>query len=277
MTQRRGKICTQLVTGANKGIGFAIVRGLCKQFDGDVILTARDEDRGMRAVKDLMKEGLNPLFHKLDISNQTSIQTLKAFLHKHYGGLDVLVNNAAIGSSLFANQAVKTLQVNFWGTLAVYNQLFPLLRPRARVVTLSSRASTWTYCRCSDVIKDRIRNPNITMEQLKELIREFEESAHSDTLEEKGWVKFAYGVSKIGVRLMSYIQGRDMTKETKKADILVNACCPGFVNTDMNDHKGTKTIDEGAETPLYLALLPSDVKSPKGEFIEEKNVTQWPN
>ncbi|KAK3591765.1 hypothetical protein CHS0354_019537 [Potamilus streckersoni] len=101
-----------VVTGANKGIGFAIVRGLCKQFQGDVFLTARDEDRGMKAVEDLKKEGLNPLFHQLDISDPTSIQTLKAFLQKQYGGLDILVNNAAIANKLDA-------QIYFTGTAKI--------------------------------------------------------------------------------------------------------------------------------------------------------------
>ncbi|GFX03398.1 carbonyl reductase 3 [Trichonephila clavipes] len=85
-----------VVTGSNKGIGFAIVRALCPKFDGDVILTARDEERGKAAVEKLKTEGLNPKFHLLDISDENSIKTLASFLKKEYGGLDVLVNNAAI-------------------------------------------------------------------------------------------------------------------------------------------------------------------------------------
>ena len=69
-----------VVTGANKGIGFAIVRGLCKQFDGDVFLTARDEGRGSAAVEELKKEGLNPKFHQLNLDDQSSIERLRDFL-----------------------------------------------------------------------------------------------------------------------------------------------------------------------------------------------------
>lgn len=85
-----------LVTGANKGIGFAIVRALCRQFQGDVVLTARDEPRGRAAVQQLQAEGLSPLFHQLDIDDRQSIRALRDFLRKEYGGLDVLVNNAGI-------------------------------------------------------------------------------------------------------------------------------------------------------------------------------------
>ena len=85
-----------LVTGANKGIGLAIVRRLCKEFSGDVFLAARDESRGMEAVSLLEKEGLHPKFHQLDITSKDSIQALKEFLTNQYGGLDVLINNAGI-------------------------------------------------------------------------------------------------------------------------------------------------------------------------------------
>lgn len=87
-----------LVTGANKGIGFAITRDLCRKFPGDVVLTARDEARGRAAVQQLQAEGLSPRFHQLDIDNPQSICALRDFLRKEYGGLDVLVNNAGIGT-----------------------------------------------------------------------------------------------------------------------------------------------------------------------------------
>ena len=85
-----------LVTGANKGIGFAITRDLCRQFSGDVVLTARDAARGRAAVQQLQAEGLSPRFHQLDIDDLQSIRALRDFLRKEYGGLDVLVNNAGI-------------------------------------------------------------------------------------------------------------------------------------------------------------------------------------
>ena len=75
-----------IVTGANKGIGLAIVRRMCKEFSGDVILTARDESRGRTAVAQLEGEGLKPKFHQLDLDSRDSINTLKHFVEKSYGG-----------------------------------------------------------------------------------------------------------------------------------------------------------------------------------------------
>ena len=67
-----------VVTGSNKGIGFAIVEGLLKQkFPGDVYLTARDVKRGQDAVKKLNDLGLHPKFHQLDICDQSSIDAFK--------------------------------------------------------------------------------------------------------------------------------------------------------------------------------------------------------
>ena len=76
-----------IVTGANKGIGLAIVRRMCKEFSGDVILTARDESRGQTAVAQLEGEGLHPKFHQLDLDSRDSITTIKQFVEKSYGGM----------------------------------------------------------------------------------------------------------------------------------------------------------------------------------------------
>ena len=76
-----------IVTGSNKGIGLAIVRRMCKEFGGDVILTARDESRGKTAVSLLEGEGLQPMFHQLDINSRDSIAALKGFIDKKYGGI----------------------------------------------------------------------------------------------------------------------------------------------------------------------------------------------
>lgn len=84
------------MTGGNKGIGYAIVKGLCEKFQGVVYLTARDVNRGEEAVKKLNALGLKPTFHQLDITDNSSIEKLKNYLQTTYGGFDLLINNAAI-------------------------------------------------------------------------------------------------------------------------------------------------------------------------------------
>ena len=135
-----------VVTGANKGIGFGIVKKLSSGvFNGDVILCARDVNRGLNAVKALNELGLKPLFHQLDIDDVQSINDLRDYLVENYGGLDVLVNNAAIAyrydsTAPIREQAENTLKTNFFSTRNVCRKLFPILRSHARVVNVSSSA-----------------------------------------------------------------------------------------------------------------------------------------
>ncbi|XP_073087485.1 carbonyl reductase [NADPH] 1-like isoform X3 [Manis javanica] len=205
-----------LVTGANRGIGLAIVRSLCQQFSGDVVLTARDTAQGHAAVQQLQAEGLSPRFHLLDICNRQSIWALRDFLLKEYGGLDVLVNNAGIAfnddPTRLHFQAQMTMKTNFFGTRDVCTDLLPLVRPQ---------------------------------------------------------------VSKVGLTVLSRIQARKLSEQRTGDKILLNSCCPGWVRTDMGGPEALKSPEEGAETPVYLALLPSNVEGPHGEFVLEKNVVQW--
>ncbi|GMQ07136.1 hypothetical protein CsSME_00051466 [Camellia sinensis var. sinensis] len=80
-----------IVTGGNKGIGLEI----CKQLASNgimVILTARDEKRGLKAVKNLKACGLSDiLFHQLDVTDQASIASMADFIKNKFGKLDILV------------------------------------------------------------------------------------------------------------------------------------------------------------------------------------------
>ncbi|XP_040194881.1 carbonyl reductase [NADPH] 1-like [Rana temporaria] len=269
-----------LVTGGNKGIGLAIVRALCKQFHGDVYLTARNPQLGEEAVQDLKKEGLSPLFHQLDINDQKSIQCLRDFLKDKYGGLDVLINNAGIAFKVkddtpFGTQAEVTLKTNFFATLDACHELLPLIKPHGRVVNVSSMVSPRALAQCSQEFQERFRSDTITEEELVKLMEQFVEDAKNGVHQKKGWANTAYGMSKIGVTVLSRIQAR-MLKETRKGDgIILNACCPGWVRTDMAGPNATKSPDEGAVTPVYLALLPESVDSPYGELVSEKKVQPW--
>ena len=103
---------------------------------------------------------------------------------------------------------------------------------------------------------------------LKGLIYEFIDAAKEDKVEERGWAKSAYGMSKIAVSIMTRLQQQEFDAKHSEKNILVNCCCPGMVLTDMTAgaHTNGITPDEGADTPLHLALLPASAKEPRGEF-----------
>ena len=174
------------MTGSNKGIGKAIVKELCSHFDGDVFLTSRDVDRGLATVEELNKQELHPKYHQLDIDDEASVLTLRDFLKETYGGLDVLVSNAAIsipwtGGSfeLFAEHAKKTLDTNFFNTLRTCNILFPILRPHARVVNLSSMLGHLSRIAGQDSaaveLREKLACSTLSVDELVEIMQSYVE------------------------------------------------------------------------------------------------------
>nr|XP_010954826.1 carbonyl reductase [NADPH] 1 [Camelus bactrianus] len=269
-----------LVTGANKGIGFAIVRDLCRNFSGDVVLTARDVARGQAAVQQLQAEGLSPGFHQLDIDDLQSIRALRDFLRNEYGGLDVLVNNAGMAfktadTTPFHIQAEVTMKTNFFGTRDVCTELLPLIKPQGRVVNVSSSVSVMALKNCSPELQEKFRSETITEDELVGLMNKFVEDTKNGVHKKAGWPDTAYGVTKIGVTVLSRIHARKLSEQRRGDRILLNACCPGWVRTDMAGPKAPKSPEEGAETPVYLALLPSGAEGPHGKFVSEKKVVEW--
>lgn len=87
--------------------------------------------------------------------------------------------------------------------------------------------------------------------------------------EQKGFPKSAYGMSKIGINVytMKHLAHRD---DIKKKHIQVYAQCPGYVNTDMTSHKGPLTIEQGAQTTIFLIELPFKIDPQyQGHFFEK--------
>ncbi|XP_059506170.1 carbonyl reductase [NADPH] 1 [Stegostoma tigrinum] len=269
-----------VVTGANKGIGLEVVRALCRQFEGDVYLTSRDRERGQQALQKLQQEQLKPLYHQLDITDRKSIGELCTFMTHKYGGIDVLINNAGIlfkvaDTTPFAIQAEVTLATNFFGTRDVCTELLPIIKPQGRVVNVSSVSGSRSLLKCSPELQKKFRSSTITEEELVELMKKFVEDAKRGIHNDQGWPSFAYGVSKIGVTVLSRIHAR-MLREKRAGDgILLNACCPGWVKTDMAGPTAPGTAEEGAVTPVYLALLPEGAEAPHGEFVSNKSVQKW--
>ncbi|XP_033887758.3 carbonyl reductase [NADPH] 1 [Acipenser ruthenus] len=270
-----------LVTGANKGIGLAIVKGLCQaRYPGDVIVAARSEALGKAAVEDLKKEGLTAIFHQLDITDPASVQRVKDFLEKNYGGVDVLINNAGIAFKAAATeplseQAEVTLHTNFFSTLCVCRALLPLVKPQGRVVNVSSFTSSQALAQCSPALQARFRDPALTEAELCALMQDFVSAVRAGAHREQGWPSSAYATSKLGLTALTRVQARQLSQDRPGDGILLNAGDPGWVRTDMAGSNASKSPEEGAQTLLYLALLPPGSTAPHGELVSEKKVQEW--
>lgn len=171
-----------MVTGANKGIGFALVRQLAK-LGLTVVLTARDVEKGVAAADALRQSGLLVDFHQLDVSDDSSIQEFASWLKCAYGSLDILVsslhcqlvvvklnpqpedvetglvfddrvdclqvNNAAVSykeiNQNSVDQAESVIKTNFYGPKLLTEALLPLFRrspSTSRILNISSRLGT---------------------------------------------------------------------------------------------------------------------------------------
>ena len=122
-----------LVTGANKGIGFEVARGMAKS-GFVVVLGARNPTSGREAVKTLTREGLDVRFVELDVTRMETVSAAAARVEADFGKLDVLVNNAGIADRLdgppsraSVDAVHRVLRTNFLGAVAVTQAVLPAI------------------------------------------------------------------------------------------------------------------------------------------------------
>ncbi len=194
-------------------------------------------------------------------------------MYFRYGGLDILVNNAAFAfkkdaTEPFAVQAEETVKVNYWSTKNVCAYLFPLLRQGARVVNVSSMAGWLREMLDDDAeVKKILSRDDLTAEQVDQVMKDFVASAKAGTHKEKGWLDNTYAASKIGLSALSVTQQKQFDQDRSK-DIVVNHVHPGAVQTGMSSGRGTRTTDQGAEAPLFAARLPPNTEI-RGQYLHE--------
>jgi NAD(P)-dependent dehydrogenase (short-subunit alcohol dehydrogenase family) len=256
-----------LVTGATRGIGRAIAEEL-KARGLFVIVAGRDAIAGAQVVRATL--GDRGVFHELDVTNAHDIETVASWIEKERGGLDVLVNNAGATFDGFdAEVARRTLEVNFLGTMRLTDRLLPLLRPRARVVMVSSGMGE-VSCLGADLrreVMDRTLDRPRLIAFTDRFIEAVAEGAHAAL----GWPSNAYRVSKVAMNAYTRILARELSADPRK--ILVNAACPGWVRTAMGGHGAPRTPKQGAKTPVWLALLSDD--GPTGGFFRDEHRIDW--
>ncbi|KAB2632928.1 salutaridine reductase-like [Pyrus ussuriensis x Pyrus communis] len=265
-----------VVTGGNKGIGFEISRQLAANGVG-VVLTARDVRRGTEAVEKLKASyGLSDVvFHQLDVTDPSSIASLAEFLKTQLGKLDILVNNAAVLGSVFleklaigpdagnTNQVLKQtyeaagdcLKTNYYGIKQLTEALIPLLQQSdsARIVNVSSKLGQLRVIPNEKAKKELGDGDSLTEEKVDNLVEGFLEDVKQNLVEAKSWpTNFpAYTVSKAALNAYTRVLAKKYSNK-----IAINVVCPGFTDTDLNNHTGVFTVEEAAKGPVKLALLP---------------------
>ncbi|MBL0141537.1 MAG: SDR family oxidoreductase [Betaproteobacteria bacterium] len=229
---------TAVVTGANRGIGLEIARQLVRE-GIRVVMGSRDPVKGERACASL-KAGDSAVSHPLDVSDTKSVQRFVEWVEKHHGAPAILVNNAGIYPESTDARVVDT-KTSLWRETFETN-LFGAVRMCREVVPLMQR-----------VAYGRIVNISSGLGQLSQF----------------GAGSPAYRVSKAALNALT----ATLAAEVKGTGILVNSMSPGWVKTDMGGPDAPRGVEEGAETAVWLALLPST--GPTGKFFRDRKPIPW--
>ncbi|MEU1426533.1 SDR family oxidoreductase [Nocardia sp. NPDC005746] len=234
-----------LVTGANKGIGYEIAAGL-GALGWRIGVGARDRQRRETAVEKLCAAGTDAFGVPLDVTDDASVAAAAELIAEQAGGLDVLINNAAITGGMPQTPTTVdpstvriVVETNVIGVVRVTNAMLPMLRASAspRIVNMSSSVGSLSLQ----------TTPSIDM----------------------GPVPVAYLASKSFLNAITI----QYAKELSGTGILINCGCPGFTATDLNGFSGVRTPQQGAAVAIHLATLPDD--GPTGEFIDDAGAVPW--
>ena len=231
-----GKIA--VVTGGNRGIGLEICRRLARQ-GVHVVLASRDRNSGEVAAASLAADGGNVEAQTLDVNDVASVAALARWLGERFGRIDILVNNAAI--LIDRLPSALDLDAEVLQQMLDTNVCGPL-RVTQALVPLLGRSS------CA-----RIVNLSSALGQIS--------SPGSD--------RPAYRITKVALNALTRMLAADLLA----AGIKVNAMSPGWVRTRMGGEEAPRSAEEGADTAIWLALLPQD--GPSGGFFRDRKPIPW--
>jgi NAD(P)-dependent dehydrogenase (short-subunit alcohol dehydrogenase family) len=229
-----------VVTGGNRGIGLEICRQLAKQGGIRVVLASRDGKKGEAAAQLLRDEKLDVESHVLDVTREVSVRTFADWLEGGHKRCDILVNNAGV-----------------------------MLDPRGSRV-LDSKVKTY-----HDALETNLIGPLMMIQALAPLMKKngygriVNVSSGQGQLSDMGVGTPAYRVSKTALNALT----RTLAAELKGSGILVNTMCPGWVRTDMGGAGAPRTVEQGADTAVWLATLPND--GPSGGFFRDRKPIPW--
>jgi NAD(P)-dependent dehydrogenase (short-subunit alcohol dehydrogenase family) len=243
-----------LITGANRGLGLEMSRQLGR-LGFTVLMGARNEEQGELAAQQLRDEGLDAHAVRLDVSRREDIEQIAEHVSEQYGRLDVLVNNAAVlldinvqPSQVEESVLRQSFEVNFFGPFLLTQRLTPLLRKSSsgRVVNMDTGVASLA----------QLADPDSPL---------------------KDDICPAYQTSKAALNALTLV----FAKELGDSGVKVNSACPGWVMTDMGhedlpnygDAARPKTVEEGVDTPVWLATLADD--GPTGGFFTDRQLRDW--
>jgi NAD(P)-dependent dehydrogenase (short-subunit alcohol dehydrogenase family) len=269
-----------LVTGANQGIGYALVDGLSARLGPDdlVLLTGRNPDRVAAAAASI--HGIAKVEGRmLDVSDAAAVEKLAAELAAQYGGVDIVISNAIAGLTPDrpqAEQADEFIAVANGGTDAVLRAFGPVLRPGGRLIVVASALGTL------DHLDPRVQPlfDGTSLDQVAEAVENWRQAIHAGTAEDQGWSPWINLPSKVA----QVAAVRAVAAERRATDLdqrtLIASVCPGLVDTRasrpwFDDFSQAKTPADAVLPILALVLADEVDPATYGELIRDGQVLPW--
>ncbi|CAK8568051.1 unnamed protein product [Lathyrus sativus] len=270
-----------VVTGGNRGIGFEISRQLADH-GVTVVLTSRDASVGVESTKVLQEGGLDVDCHQLDILDSSSVNEFAEWLKEKYGGLDILVNNAGVNSNMGGSDnavenARKCIETNYYGTKRMIEAMIPLMKKSAaggRIVNVSSRLARVSGKRNrieNEALREKLSDvESLSEEFIDETLNTFLQQVEDGSWTSAGWPQTLtdYSVSKLAVNTYTRYMAKKLSDKPEGEKIYINCYCPGWVKTALTGYAGSVTVEQGADTGVWIALVPDQEIT--GKFFAER-------
>ncbi|WP_437947737.1 SDR family NAD(P)-dependent oxidoreductase [Sorangium sp. So ce296] len=272
-----------LVTGANQGLGYAMVARLCQELPAGstVYLAARDPARGEAAVARLREEGLQPTLAQLDVTDDASVQALAETLARRHGGIDIVLSNAAARMVKELPQAaqVRTLiDTNNHGTYRMIRAFVPLLRDGGRFLVV---ASAFGSLRKLDPRLHHHFDPATrSLEDIERVMDEYVELVERGEAEAHHWPAWINIPSKIAQVASMKVAAGQRKDEAARRGLLIAAVCPGLVDTEasrpwFDDMSSAQSPMDAAKDVLWICTHPAGSPDLYGELVQHRQIIPW--
>ncbi|MGW2747786.1 SDR family NAD(P)-dependent oxidoreductase [Streptomyces sp. NPDC001450] len=273
-----------LVTGANQGLGRALVEGLAARMTPDdlVLLTGRDPRRVRAAaaeVAQLPTTRGQVQGRVLDVTDTEAIDRLAGELHQQYGGVDVVISNAVarvLPDESQSERADEFIDVSNTATHAILRSFGPVLRPGGRLLVVASSLGTLGH------LDARLRDlfDGASLDQVEYAVESWRSAVHSRTAEEAGWPRWLNVPSKVA----QVAAVRAVAAERRTHDLatgtLIASVCPGMVDTAtsrpwFSDYSHAQSPAEASRAVLDLVFAEGVDPALHGELVRFGKPLPW--